>query len=247
MNLSDFNIKDLGKDLPQSKVLSDFVNNFINEIKEYLGKNEIQKEMDVNVENKYSNYWDYQNFIEDNVAARIGISRYATDITYSDELSEIVDDSILNVSEKEGTLYRKQFPANGSNEGQVYNIDKFENGQITNISIPKEKVPKGFQNEDIIFQYNKNEEIKVRSDLKEKIINIASNKLEELKQKEIEKANEFKKEGHMYEAFEDDGYIFLNDLTEERNFSIEDIDFIVDNYEGDGKYQVINGEYKKVE
>ena len=53
--------------------------------------------------------------------------------------------------------------------------------------------------------------------------------------------------GHIYEAFEDDGYIFLNDLTEERDFSIEDIDFVVDNYEGDGKYQVINGEYKRID
>ena len=51
----------------------------------------------------------------------------------------------------------------------------------------------------------------------------------------------------MYEAFEDDGYIFLNDLTEERGFSIEDIDFVVYNYQGEGKYKVINGEYEKVD
>ena len=50
-----------------------------------------------------------------------------------------------------------------------------------------------------------------------------------------------------YEAFEDDGYIFLNDLTEERDFSIEDIDFVVDCYQGDGTYQVIDGEYRKIE
>ena len=57
-----------------------------------------------------------------------------------------------------------------------------------------------------------------------------------------------KKKGiYIYEAFEDDGYIFLNDLTEERDFSVEDIDFVVDNYEGDGKYQVLNGEYKKID
>ena len=33
MNLGDFNIKNLGKDLLQSKVLSDFVNNFIEGVK----------------------------------------------------------------------------------------------------------------------------------------------------------------------------------------------------------------------
>ena len=52
---------------------------------------------------------------------------------------------------------------------------------------------------------------------------------------------------YIYEAFEDDGYIFLNDLTEERDFSIEDIDFVVDCYQGDGTYQVIDGEYRKIE
>ena len=80
-----------------------------------------------------------------------------------------------------------------------------------------------------------------------KIVNLASQKVPNLKEKENERNNEYKKEGHIYEAFEDDGYIFLNDVTEEQNFSIEDIDFVTNNYKGDGKYQVINGEYKKID
>ena len=68
MNLGDFNIKNLGKDLLQSKVLSDFVNNFINELKDYLEKGDNKNIMNVNKESKYSNYWDYQNFMEDNVS-----------------------------------------------------------------------------------------------------------------------------------------------------------------------------------
>lgn len=247
MDLGDLNIKSLGKDLFESKGFSDFVSNFINELKDYLEKSENKSVTNMNRENKYGHYWDNQNFIEDNVAATIGLSRWSTNITYSDELSKNVDDSILEIAEKEGTIYRKQFSANGSLNGQVYNIDKFENGKITHINIPENSIPRTYQNEDIIFRYNENGEIKVRSDLKEEIINVASKKSQKLKQEENEKANDFKKEGHMYEAFEDDGYIFLNDLTEERNFSIEDIDFVVDNYEGDGKYQVINGEYEKVE
>ena len=38
MNLSDFNIKNLGKDLFSSKVLSIFINEFVEELKEYLEK-----------------------------------------------------------------------------------------------------------------------------------------------------------------------------------------------------------------
>lgn len=247
MNLGDFNIKNLGKDLLQSKVLSDFVNNFINELKDYLEKGDNKNIMNFNKESKYSNYWDYQNFIEDNVSAIIGLSRYGTDITYYNDLNKAVDDSILELSEKEGTLYRKQFSRNGSANGGFYNVDKFENGEITHISISEDKVPKIFQNKDIIFQFNENGEINVRTDLKEKVVNLASEKSSELKAMESKRNNEYKKEGHIYEAIEDDGYVFLNDITEERGFGVEDIDFVANIYNGEGKYQVINGEYKKID
>lgn len=247
MNLDNFDIKNLGKDLLTSNALSSFVNNFINELKDYLEKGDNKNNMNVVNQNKYNNYWNYQNFMEDNVSAKIGLSRWGNDITYYNELDKIVDDSILDIASKEGTLYRKQFIWNGSNDGGFYNVDKFDNGQITKLTIPRNSIPSEFENKDIIFQYNQNGTIKIRDDLKEDVINLASQKAEKLRDKEQERNAEFKKEGHIYEAFEDDGYIFLNDLTEERDFSIEDIDFVVDNYEGDGKYQVINGEYQKID
>lgn len=247
MNLGDFNIKNLGRDLLQSKVLSDFVNNFINELKDYLEKGDNKNIMNVSNKNKYSNYWDYQNFIEDNVSATIGLSRYGNDITYYNDLNKAVDDSILELSEKEGTLYRKRFSSNGSANGDFYNVDKFENGEISHISISEDKVPKIFKNKDIIFQFNKDGDINIRTDLKEKVVNLASEKSSKLKVMESKRNNEYKKEGHIYEAIEDDGYVFLNDITEERGFGVEDIDFVADIYNGEGKYQVINGEYKKID
>ena len=247
MNLGNFNMKNLGKDLLQSKVVSNFVNEFINELKEYLEKKDNKNVINVNKENKYSNYWDYQNFMEDNVAANIGISRWSADIKYCDELSDAIDNSILELTEKEGTLYRKQFMANGPTDNPTYSIDKFENGKIEHLILSANKVPKGFENEDIIFQYKANGVAKVRTDLKEEVVNLASQKVVNLKEKENERNNEYKKEGHIYEAFEDDSYIFLNDITEEKSFSIEDIDFVTNNYKGDGKYKVINGEYKKID
>ena len=247
MNLEDFSLKNFGKSLLENKGVVNFANNFINELKEYLEKDKGQNMINLNVENKYSNYWQYQNFMEDNVAATIGLSRWGAVITYYNELDEAVDNSILELSEKEGPLYRKQFSANGSKNGQFYNVDKFENGKITHIDIPKEKIPTNFENEDIIFQYKDNGNIKIRSDLKKKVVDLASKKTVKLKEKENKRNNEYKKEGHIYEVFEDDGYIFLNDLTEKRYFSIEDIDFVVDNYQGEGKYKVINREYKKID
>ena len=246
MNLSDFNIKNLGKDLLENKAISDFVNEFINELKGYFEKGYNRNNMNVVNQNKYSDYWEYQNFMEDNVSANIGLSRWGNDVTYYDDLSKAIDDSIMEIAEREGTLYRKQFSTNGSSKGEVFKVEKFENGQITHTTIPKDNIIKGFENEDIIFQYKDNDILKIRDDLKKEAINLASKKAERLREKEQKINAEFKKEGHTYEAFEDDGYIFLNDLTEEKDISIEDIDFVVNNYKGDGTYKVIDGEYKKI-
>ncbi len=226
----------------ENKLKDEKVKDFIDELKGFLENNNVVNE--INKTSKYDSYWRYQNFLEDNVSASIGLSRYANDITYRDELSEAIDDSILELSSKKGTLYRKQFFPNGSDKGLVYDIEKFENGKKENLRVPYSKIPSQYENKDIIFEIKKDGSIKIREDIKKEVINLASKKCEELKVKEDEKANNFKEEGHIYKAIEDDGYIFLQDTTEEGKNIIEDIDFVVDNYEGDGKYQVVNGEYK---
>ncbi len=174
----------------------------------------------------------------------IGLSRYGNDIKYRNQIKEAVNKSILELSEKEGTLYRKQFPSNGSTG--IYNIEKYENGKIENISILKDIIPANLDRKDIIFKYKNDGTIEVRDDLKEKILEIACDKTKKLKEQEQQRNDNYKKENHIYDAIEDDGYIFLKDLTEDRGFVIEDIDFVVDNYQGEGKYQVVNGKYEKV-
>ena len=150
MNLEDFNIQQIGKNLLKSKSLSNFANSFINELKEYLENGKTQNLVNIN---KYNDYWQSQRFMEDNLASKIGLSRLNANITYNDELRKSIDNSILKISEKEGTLYRKKYCSNGSQNGQIYKIDKFENGKITKITIPEKVIPKSLKNEDIIFQY----------------------------------------------------------------------------------------------
>ncbi len=246
---------------------SDFVQNFMNELGEFLeqnnkiennnvSQNEVPKNNNILTENnnleninqtKYDKYWKYQNFIEDSVSKTIGLSRYANDVTYKNELADVTDESILKIAEKEGTLYRKQYPANGSINGNVFNIEKFENGKIEKLTIPANEIPVEYQNQDIIFQYIDNGKARVRMDIKDEIIDLASKKCEDLKVEETKKAQEFKKEGHIYKAFENDGYIFLSDTTKKAGDLLEDIDFVLNNYEGEGMYQVIEGEYKKID
>jgi len=174
----------------------------------------------------------------------IGLSRYGNDIKYHNQIKEAVNESILELSKKEGTLYRKKFSSSGSTE--TYNIEKYENGKIENISIPKNIIPSELDRKDIIFKYKNDGTIEIKNDLKEKIIEIACKKISELKEKEQQRNDDYKKENHIYDAIEDDGYVFLKDLTEDRGFVIEDIDFTVDDYQGEGKYQVINGKYEKI-
>lgn len=214
---------------------------FIGELSDFIKDNVKSNEMA-----KYSQYWEYQNFFEDNVAANIGISRYGADVRYRNNLSDAVDNAILKLSETEGTLYRKQFIPNGSANKATYSVDKFENGKVEHIVLDASQVPKGYDNVDIIFQCKSDGSTVVRLDLKEKIVNLASESTKDLKLEETKKAEDYKREGHIYKAIEDDGYIFLKDLTEKREFVFEDIDFVVDSYKGDGKYQVINGKYEKI-
>lgn len=223
---------------------NDFVKEFINDL-----SNDIENKRNsnnLNVLGKYKEYWAEQRFMEDAVAANIGISRWSATIRYSDELSEAVDECLLKLSKIEGVLYRKKFTANGPTYNRKYNVDKFEKGKVEHLILPEDKVPRGLDNEDIIFQYKDDEKIKLRMDLKEKVIESATESARFLKTQENEKALDYKKEGHIYEAVEDDGYIFLKDLTEKRGFVLEDIDFIVDCYKGEGRYQVISGIYEKI-
>lgn len=218
---------------------SEFVQDFINELSNFLENNK-------NSITKYSKYWKYQNFMEDNVASNIGISRWSADVRYREEISKAVDDNILALSESEGALYRKKFKPKGPSDNKTYNVDKFENGRIEHLTLGENKIPKGFDNQDIIFQYKDDGSVKVRMDLKKQAVKLASKNAEFLKMKENEMSSDYKREGHIYKAVENDGYVFLKDLTEKRDYVFEDIDFVVNCYEGEGKYQVVNGKYKKI-
>ena len=212
----------------------ELLNDLANKIKKSNFVSEFVKELQNSFDNtkivdKYSSYWKYQNFIEDNVAAKIGISRWGANFKYKDDLKKKVEEILLELS-KEGTIYRKKFTPNGPTDNPKFAVDKFENGQVENIIMNYNEVPSGYDDEDI----------------KENVIKLASKSLEKIKEEEINMAEELKKEGHIYKAFEDDGYIFLKDIKAGSEEPFEDIDFVVENYDGEGEYKVIDGKYEKV-
>ena len=227
----------------------ELLNDLANKIKKSNFVSEFVKELQNSFDNtkivdKYSSYWKYQNFIEDNVAAKIGISRWGANFKYKDDLKKKVEENLLELS-KEGTIYRKKFTPNGPTDNPKFAVDKFENGQVENIIMNYNEVPSGYDVEDIIFSYGKDGP-EIREDIKENVIKLASKSLEKIKEEEINMAEELKKEGHIYKAFEDDGYIFLKDIKAGSEEPFEDIDFVVENYDGEGEYKVIDGKYEKV-
>lgn len=234
-------LNNIKNNIKESNIGKDFLNELTNFFKD-------NKDKFISGNNsKYDEYWNYQKNIDEIVSAKIGISKWSTDIRYHKELNKVIEDSILELSETEGTLYRKKFSANGPINNQTYNIDKFENGKVEHLILSSNEVLKGYDKDDIIFQYKNDGKILVRHDLNEKIVEIASEEAKFLKEEENKKALDYKREGHIYQAIEDDGYIFLKDLSQKREYVFEDIDFVVEHYVGEGKYQVINNEYKKID
>ena len=64
--------------------------------------------------------------------------------------------------------------------------------------------------------------------------------------------NDYKQEGHIYEVEKalDENFvptITLKDISENRFFELEDLDFIENRYDGEGIYTVKNGEYYKID
>lgn len=272
----------LENNINKSKVTKDNdVNNLIAELKDTLEKDfsinkstktdeKIQLEEKNFVENqkeynfidqseRYKEFWEYQNSLEDNVCAILGISRYEKDNIYFDEIYKAVDKSIFELSDREEcALYIASGPNSAvhtSPKGRlafepVYDIDKYENGKIEHSQcVQVEGLPEKSDNgntRNIIYQVGKDGKLKIRPDLKEEAIKSACEKCMKIKEETLKESEKYKKEGHLYEVHKYDGYVFLNDITED-NYSFEDIDFVVDNYEGEGIYQVIDGKYIKID
>ena len=61
---------------------NEHVQNFMKELTSYIEKN--GKQNVISQHNKYSDYWDCKRFMEYDVAANIGISRWGADVKYRD-------------------------------------------------------------------------------------------------------------------------------------------------------------------
>lgn len=237
---------DISNDITKDKAVDIEIQDFMNELENSMKDTKTQNILEI--PEKYREFWEYRNGMEDDVAASLGLSRLLSDNFYHLSKSNPIKNQLNQLSKEEGTLYRKNSFSHEVDGETKFNVYKFENGKnkYINMSIPSEELPKGFYDKDIIFQIDDQGKVQIRQDLKYKAINGACEEMMPIKQEYDKKRLDYKKEGHLYEVYEGEGYIHLRDITDDKG-AIEDIDFVVDNYKGEGIYKVINGEYTKIE
>ncbi len=236
------------------------IDKFLDDIEEALksddkkGKNNIQE--DAITTKELDEYWigTAGDYIFDIASKEIGLSLMTHDKNYK-KILDAVEEALKELSKKVGIIYYKGEDGSFWNEElqkECYSVDRYEDGRKTTLSVPKEdalyKVEKGidkYNYEDVVFVYDEKGKVKIRKDLKEEAIELTKDKLVDLKKEQDKKVKEYKKEGHIYNVNSELGYVIIKDTTQ-RRVPIEDMEFTIKGYKGDGKYQVVNGEYKKV-
>lgn len=146
MNLDDFNIKSLGKDLLSNNALPNFVNDFIKELSKYLQNNKNEKEDNINGKNINeinTEVQDYHNEREENM----NVIKLKEDKTYV--VSDISDNSINVVDIENGDEIKVYVSTDDenmkklNNDGifnKIYKMDKTEflNLNLTDNIVMKE-------------------------------------------------------------------------------------------------------------
>lgn len=129
MNIGDFNIKDLGKNLNSNNSFSNFVNNFINELSNYLQNLKDKEQNDQSVENVYKEMQQYYDERE----RILNTTNLKEDKTYV--VSGIRDNTIKVVDIENGDEIKvyistdREMLENLNNNGiydRIYEMDKSE-------------------------------------------------------------------------------------------------------------------------
>lgn len=198
------------KELDENKL----VQNFLNELSKYLENNigkersempiieDILSKNKVTTGNENSIRWKCNEVILE----------YAEQ-NFRDDLMYFVQDSKKTYWSKNKQHYNND----------VYSVLKVENNQIEEIEISKDNMPKNIQVNDVCVINDGKYVIDKTStkELQEKIVNMAK----EIIDKQNEKLNSYRKEGHLYIVSEEIGdNRFLCDLTDASDFEFEEVD-----------------------
>ena len=204
MSLDFFN--NLKESLAKGNTLSEItegISDFIKELSESLQRSETKNEMD----------------IVSKIASNHKLT-LASENSIIKARNEVINEYANNIKEGE-ELY---FILNKVKGEDTYRVWKFRNHKHTQIEINSNKLPSDAQINSIMRI--KEGKLMVDNEATKLVINEITEKANEIIEKQDQKIENYKKEGHTYIVTEDtNGRIFLWDSTEKPKYEIEDIYF----------------------
>ena len=218
-----------------NKTEDKIVEEFTKELSDSLENNDLEKN------NQLEQYREGTTLIREHLGTSVGIPITTCNNEFGDVLDRLFKEELSELSETEGPIYLLQAWCNKvDNRTTQYVVGEYKDGGFEGYKyMPKSKLPKFNEGEEIIFTYNDKGKIEVRDDLKEKMTESFSEELQYLKEVELKRNEEFKKEGYIYRATKsksDENIVFLKDIS--KGATIEDLEFSMNDYQKDGLYQV---------
>ena len=189
-------------------------------------------------------YFKYSSDIGEELGKKAGLPLTMIDNFLENDINKVFEDVAIKQS-KDRTIYAtlpqnryKLFEfSNGNVKEEDYsgNLDNIEE-QYGNI-LTKDKSGKLVEDKKLTKLFQKEILEELKSNVKSKYNKIC---------------NDYEKEGHIYEVEKnlDENFIptiTLKDISQNRFFELEDLNFIKNRYAGEGIYTVKNGEYYKID
>lgn len=188
-------------------------------------------------------YFKYPLDIGEELGKKAGLPLTMINNFLENDINQVFTNAAMKLSENH-TIYAT-LPQNKSKLFEFSNGNAKEesySGNLYNLSdqygtiLIKDKSEKLVEDKKLTKQFQQEIQQELESNVKSKYDKIC---------------NDYKQEGHVYEAEKalDENFvpkITLKDISENRFFELEDLDFIENRYDGEGIYTVQNGEYYKI-
>lgn len=224
---------------------------FFNKLKENLSKNEILSNISDGINEFITDVADRlndKNLEEIDIVSKI-ISNRKTSIVSETSIIQARDEILANYAQntkEKGDLFFVFNKVKGTDEYRIIQMGENTNKTIT---VEKSKLP----NDTKLNYVMRLENGKYTLDTEgtNEIINKIYKKAEEILNRQDEKLDEYRKEGHVYVVSEDiNNRIFLWDTTDKPDFEIEEVNFpteLLSEAKEGNKFIYKNGKYEKID
>ena len=189
-------------------------------------------------------YFEYPLDIGEELGKKAGLPLTMINNFLENDINQVFENVAMKLSENYtiyATLPQNRYKlfefSNGNVKEESYSGNLYNLAEQYGTILIKDKSEKLVEDKKLTKQFQKEILQELESNVKSKYDKIC---------------NDYKQEGHIYEVEKalDENFvptITLKDISENRFFELEDLDFIENRYDGDGIYTVKNGEYYKID